>query len=517
MGTESSLSDSKFPPRASTRLRAWSALALGALFFGSAVGLVVALMSLGFAVGHWSMENLRGRAALWGGLLAALCLFTGFVVALSLWPRRLKFKPPGPELKRALHPALFREIDRVAARCEVKAPRHVYLAPNVNAFVADVGGFAGLFTTRVLAVGLPLLHCLSRAEFRSVLAHEFGHYAQGDTHIGGWVFRTRGAVQRVVENLEHVEASTGEQAPLLWLFFSLMRWPFVMFGNFYLRFSLALSRAQEFSADALAAQLEGAEVLIRALQGLRHADIGFDGYMRDEVEPLLAQGVLPPIGPGLARFLEAPAVREQLEKVSRVLDGRPQQQLDSHPPLHARIARARGLRLGPHRGNSAPEGPAFELVNHLSELELLLAEPWVKGANLKRAPWEKVGPALERGWRARAKQLAPLLQGVTPASLPSGPEQLRPLLGGRAKHVPPEQVAMMGVSTFSPVFTVLLLDAGFTFQSSPGADVRVVRGDEHYEPERLLREYLFEGRDEAWRAMWEATGLTHADLSRLTQ
>ena len=500
------------------RLRAWAALGLAAAFFASTLGLVLALMSVGLSIGAWSMQHLRGTAQALGGLLAVLCFLTAFMLVVSLWPRRAKFTPPAPELKRELHPALFKEIDRVAARCDVKSPRHVYLAPDVNAFVADVGGVAGLFTTRVLGVGLPLLHCLSRAEFRSVLAHEFGHFAGGDTRIGGWVFRTRSTIAEIVENLtEAAQTTVSGDAPLLALFFAALRWPFVAFGNFYLRFSLALSRAQELSADALAAQLEGADVLVRSLQRVRHAALGFDGYMRSEVVPLLEQGVLPPIGPGLSRFLAAPDVVSHLEKVSRLVDAEPEHQLDSHPPLHVRIANARALRLGPHRGNAAVEGPAFELVTHLSELELLLAEPWVRGASLKRTPWEDVGPALERGWRARAAELAPLLEGVTPSSLPHDAEQLRLLvaraLGERARYLAPERVTLFAASLLAPVVTVVLLDAGFMLESRPGAAVSVVRGDESYEPVRLLREYLFEGKDEAWRAMWDSTGLAHVSLS----
>lgn len=520
------------------RLRAWTALVLAALFFSSTLVLVGGLISLGLTIGSWSMRHLRGTALALGGLLAVVLFLAAFVLAVSLWPRRAKFKPPGPELKRDLHPALFKEIDRVAARCDVTGPKHVYLAPDVNAFVADVGGVAGLFTTRVLGVGLPLLHCLSRAEFRSVLAHEFGHFAGGDTRVGGWVFRTRTSIQAIVENLsDAAETTASGDAPLLALFFAMLRWPFVAFGGFYLRFSLALSRAQELSADALAAQLEGADVLVRSLQRVRHAALGFDGYMRSEVVPLLEQGVLPPIGPGLSRFLQAPDVVAHLEKVSRVVDAEPEHQLDSHPPLHARVSHARGLRLGPHRGNVTAEGPAFELVTHLSELELLLAEPWVLGAEspwgrglrpprrkgdpevgapLKRMPWEKVGPPLERGWRERARELAPLLSGVTPASLPHDPAQLRGLLaramGDRAQHLADEKVTLIAASLLSQVVTVVLLDAGFMLESTPGVAVQVLRGDERYEPVRLLREYLFEGKDEAWRAMWDSTGLAHVEL-----
>ena len=368
--------------------RAVAALVMGFGFFAASLSLVLALLWLGTELGELVMHYGRGSSALIGGVLVLALFGVAAVVGWALFPRRTRFKPPGPELKRALHPALFKEIDRVAARCGVNGPRRVYLAPDVNAFVADVGGLMGLGTTRVLALGLPLLHCLSLAELRSVLAHEFGHYAGGDTHIGGLVYRVRLAVHDIVEGLDSASNVTGSgDLALLTLFFLILRWPFVRFGHFYMHFTLALSRAQELSADALAAQLEGVEVLTRSLQKVRGASAAFEGYMDREVVPLLAQGYLPPIGPGLSRFLDSPTIARQLERVSITMEEAPEHALDSHPPLSVRVAHARGLGLRPPRPNSSVEGAAHELLTHRPELEMLMVEPWVKGAALKR-----VGP-----------------------------------------------------------------------------------------------------------------------------
>ncbi|MFO0595809.1 MAG: M48 family metalloprotease [Myxococcaceae bacterium] len=497
-------------------LRATAMLALGLLFFATTLGLVAFLVWLGTEIGSVANE-LRGRALVLMWLLSLTVYAAAAVVGWSLWPRRTRFKPPGPELKRDLHPALFKELDRVAARCDVKPPSRVYLAPDVNAFVADVGGFAGLFTTRVLGIGLPLLHCLSRAEFRSVLAHEFGHFAGGDTRIGGWVFRTRQAIAGVVTNLgSAADASADADAPFIAMFFALLRWPFLRFGEFYLHASLALSRSQELAADSLAAQLEGVDVLVSSLTRVRTAGLAFDGYLHSEVVPLLEQGVLPPIGPGLGRFLEAKEVDEQLRRVIRELDEEPAHALDSHPPLAQRVAHARALRLGPHRGNPSVEGPAHELLTHLSELELLMAEPWVRGASLKRVPWEKTAPVLEKAWRARAEALRPALAGLTPGALPRDAAQLGPLVarfaGAGALRLTTDRLLLLAASAWSPAITVALLDAGFTLDTAVGAHLEVVRGDERYQPVRLLREWLFTGRDESWLAMWRQAGLEHVAL-----
>jgi Zn-dependent protease with chaperone function len=501
--------------------RAVAALLLGAGFLVGSAALVVGLVWAGKELGSVVMEYGRGTALLlFGGLAVIALLVTAAVVAWSLFPRAARFKPPGPELRREVHPALFKEIDRVAARCGVSGPRHVYLAPDVNAFVADVGGVLGLGTTRVLGLGLPLLHCLSLAELRSVLAHEFGHFAGGDTKIGRWVFRARATVHDVVEGLEGASAvSAAGDLPALALFFGLIRWPFVRFGFFYLNFTLALSRAQELSADALAAQLEGVEVLTRSLHKVRAASVGFDSYMQHEVVPLLSQGYLPPIGPGLSRFLDSPTVARQLERVATTMDLEPEHALDSHPPLTVRVAHARGLGLKPPRANGTVEGAAHELLTHRPELEMLMVEKWVKGASLKRVRWEDAGGVLERVYRSRAGELAKGLEGHTPASLPRERGAVLGLLaqvyGKSYDALSDDRLLLLAAHTLADVIVALLLDAGFTAVSELGRPLRLVRGDEAYEPVRLLHEYLFDGDDGPWLSMWSSVGLAQAELGRV--
>ncbi|MDP1825093.1 MAG: M48 family metallopeptidase [Archangium sp.] len=500
--------------------RAITALALAFGFLVSTIGLVISLAWAGTALAGLVMRHARGGALLVGWGAAISLIVVAAVLAWSLFPRTRRFTPPGPELKRELHPALFKEIDRVAARCGVKGPRHVYLAPDVNAFVADVGGVLGLFTTRVLGLGLPLLHCLSLAELRAVLAHEFGHFAGGDTRIGHWVYRARAATHDIVEGLDGAaEVSASSDFVALTLFFALVRWPFVRFGHFYMRFTLALGRAQELAADALAAQLEGVEVLTRSLQKVRAASVGFDSYMQHEVVPLLSEGYLPPIGPGLSRFLDSPTVARQLERVATTMDREPEQEHDSHPPLSVRIAHARSLGLKPPRANGAVEGAAHELLTHRPELEMLMVARWVKGAPLKRVRWEDAGGVLERVFRSRATELAPALEGQTPASLPRERAAVLKLLeqshGKSFAALTDDRLLLIAANTWSDVIVALLLDAGFTATSELGRPLRLTRGDESYEPVRLLHEYLFDGADAPWLAMWSSVGLTQAELGRV--
>src|SRR6185436_5487513 len=130
------------------------------------------------------------------------CLFGGGAILWSVLPRFDKFLAPGPQLSPDQQPRLFDEIDSIAKATGQAPPADVFLVGDVNAWVAQRGGIMGFGSRRVMGLGLPLLRTLTRSQFRAVLAHEFGHYYGGDTKIGPWIYKTRGAIGRTVSSLE---------------------------------------------------------------------------------------------------------------------------------------------------------------------------------------------------------------------------------------------------------------------------------------------------------------------------
>src|SRR5262245_41315408 len=97
----------------------------------------------------------------------------------------------------------------------------------------------GFGSRRVMGLGLSLLQVLSVSQLRAVVAHEFGHFHGGDTKLGPWIYKTRAAIGRTIEGL--AECSSLLQKPFLW------------YGKAFLRMTHAVSRRQEFTADALLA------------------------------------------------------------------------------------------------------------------------------------------------------------------------------------------------------------------------------------------------------------------------
>src|SRR5207253_2884446 len=112
--------------------------------------------------------------------LALVCIVGAIAIFVSVIPRADKFGAPGPVLSPKQHPRLFADLELVAKATKQAMPTEVYLLPDVNAWVSQRGGILGFGGRRVMGLGLPLLHALTRSQFRAVLAHEFGHF-YGDT------------------------------------------------------------------------------------------------------------------------------------------------------------------------------------------------------------------------------------------------------------------------------------------------------------------------------------------------
>src|SRR5947207_3753950 len=108
------------------------------------------------------------------------------------------------------------------------------------------------WSSDVCSSDLPNSCAITSSQLRAVIAHEFGHYAGGDLKLGGWIYKTRGAMGRTIKNL----ARTG----------SWVHRPFLAYGNFFMRVTQAIARAQEIAADRIAVRVAGARIRGNALR-----------------------------------------------------------------------------------------------------------------------------------------------------------------------------------------------------------------------------------------------------------
>jgi heat shock protein HtpX len=480
--------------------RAALALALMIGFYLLAIGIAGALLALPIFLAELT-EHLPAQ-------IAIVCLVSGCAILWSIRPRFDRFTAPGPRLRREQHPRLFDEIESVAQATGQVMPAEVYLVGDLNAWVSQRGGVMGLGSRRIMGLGLPLMRTLTRSQMRAVIAHEFGHFHGGDTRLGPWIYKTRGAIFRTVTNLRS-ERTGWVQAPFRW------------YGTMFLRVTHGVSRSQELSADQLAARVAGARALIDGLKRIHALAPAFDLYWRNECQPVLGAGLLPPLTEGFAQFIRAPDIAALLqERVELEMRSRERSPFDTHPPLSERIAAVERL---PQGILAAEDAAAFDLLDGAGRLdrELLVhvaGEKRVK--ELTDVSWDEVGPRFYLPhWIALVRANATLLAGVTPESLPAlarEPQAFRSKVVTAEKDFPsPSFTPKLARGVIGAALAVQLANRGATIHTTMGMPVALKVGDDSFEPFQEF-ENLEKGQISAedWCSRCEKLGIAGADLGR---
>ena|SRR5260370_1097478 len=84
---------------------------------------------------------------------------------------------------------------------------------------------------------------------------------------------------------------------------SWIRLPFTVYARLFFRITNAISRQQEFAADALAARVAGPQALAEGLKQIHRAAAAFGAFRQSEYVPALRYQVPPPLAAGFSRFL----------------------------------------------------------------------------------------------------------------------------------------------------------------------------------------------------------------------
>lgn len=447
--------------------------------------------------------------------LLAFAVGGAYLILKAIAPRRDRFDTPGPLLTPAAHPRLHALVDDVARATGQAPPAEVYLVPDVNAFVAERGGALGIGSRRVMGVGLPLLELLTVEELRAVVAHEFGHYVGGDTRLGPWIYKTRAAIGRTMHEV------SGHS-----------RWlakPFAWYGAGFLRVTHAVSRAQEYVADATAARIAGRDAARRALVRLAGGAGAFGAYWSTELAPALGRGYRPPVAAGFRQFLAAPEVVPQVAAmVDRELAESATDPYDTHPSLRDRLAALDRLpstaaAIATRPGDGAP---ATELLADVDAVESALLAGLARGAALAPIAWDAVpATVLPVGWRELVAPTAAGLAGLTPERLPEVAGDLAALAVRLGIVRSPSQAqeehrgradAVVGAAVALALLERVESGDALRLEAPPGEPVRFVlgaTGATEIQP-FAVRHRLAEGAlgAEAWRAECEAAGIVGVDL-----
>lgn len=295
-------------------------------------------------------------------------LLIPLVFAVYWAAKDLRRLPPtqaeGPELTRTEHPALWAEIDRLAEVVQTEAPRRIVAVPAVNAAVHETDG------TREMVVGLPLLVGMTVGQLRSVLAHELGHYAGGDTAASARTYRWNVALHRIRDN------ASGP-----------MRWLLSAYVWCYARVTAAASRDLERAADGFSARVAGPEVASSAMRRMVEIDVAWTLLNDNYVGLFEAAGLRASLAEGLTQILGANATAIGAAVDQHLADGKRRSD-DTHPPLRERIATFDAM---PHVG-APTEDAARPATSLLTDADgwLARAEGELLVQALPLAPWAEV-------------------------------------------------------------------------------------------------------------------------------
>lgn len=499
----------------------WTLLSLVIVIVSYAFTLTMALVCIGFC-----LLALSAGINAYSLVLGIFSLGIGISILWSLIPRRDKFQPPGAVLRRAQHPRLFVEIEKLATSLHEPLPQEVYLIPDLNAWVAERGGIMGFGGRRVMGIGLPLLSVLSITQFRAVLAHEFGHYYRGDTRLGPFVYNTRDSMVRTIRSLAEPSAFLQALKRLGFpgLIAGLLHWLVVAiligYWKLLLRATQLISRRQEYRADELACQLTGSEALVSGLRTIHGSGLAVPVYWTSEVNPVLVNGMRPPLADGFRRFVAAPQISKVIEqKVDHDLREEKTQPYDSHPPLRDRItAASRWSSPSQVRDDT----PAVTLLDDVDGTELALLQalnPGLKAESLAPVSWDSFVPKyLLVQWRNRVAQFTDLLEPLATESLPDVAKDLYSL----AARIPDpkgmlltwEQRSQRAVEMLGVALGLVLIDHGWTLVAQPG-EFFMKRDKEEINPLTLAAEVV-SGKitREAWIERCQSMGISGCRLAK---
>ena len=269
-------------PRKSYQQRAFLAMAGLSLF----VTLYFTLTSwfIWTAYRLFSTPNVGGE----GIFIAVLASFLAVFMVKPILKVRHNFPSNNLEISPQDEPQLFEFIYRLADEAQAPRPHKVFLSPRVNAAVFYDVSILNLFFTskKNLEIGLGLVNVLTLSEFKAVLAHEFGHFAQRSMAVGRWVYIAQQIASHIITERDVLDKFlrilSRVDIRLAWIgwVLSLIVWSIrslleTVFGWLLLA-QRALSREMEFQADLVAVSLTGSDALIHALHRIHAADDAWD-------------------------------------------------------------------------------------------------------------------------------------------------------------------------------------------------------------------------------------------------
>lgn len=300
-------------------------------------------------------------------VLLLMLLASLFAIARALFSRT-KDIPPGRQLYKKDAPELWRLVENVAQKLNIRPIDAIYLTPGTDIAVNEKGGILRKLRgagRRNLILGMGMLPALNQGQFAAILAHEYGHFSNQDTAGGDMASQVFASLQQLAQRL--IQGRVAYIFNPVWLFV-------FTYQRIFLRVTLGASRLQEVLADRYAAIAYGSQNFIEGLQSVIRQSIAFPMQANHEVrksmeakQPVYNLYILQPDD-----TLDGELNRQLDEQMNR-----PTSQYDSHPAPHERIAWIERLNI-PYHSIEDTSRSALELLPNPEELQRALTAEVMK-------------------------------------------------------------------------------------------------------------------------------------------
>jgi Zn-dependent protease with chaperone function/tetratricopeptide (TPR) repeat protein len=323
-------------------------VALGVLAVTLALfGLLLIVRVIHFGVLH------RGLWATWNVLRCAL-----------MGPNR---EVLGIKATDAKHPRLFEASRCVAERLQTRPVDTIYLTPSSNIAVYQEGsGPFGLLgkRQRVLEIGISTLPLLTREEFKSILAHEYGHFTHKDPFYSRFIFQVSASLATSLAVMNAAGGVLNYINPFYWFWWLYLR--------AYTLLATGFSRSREFLADRRAAAAYGKQALVSGLTKVSVDGVLFESTVYANVLHLLGQGkAFTNAFDAFRHFREGTEMVESRERLLEKMRQTRPRWFDTHPTLSERLAAVADF---PDAESPADTDAAIELLSDHQAVEADLTE-----------------------------------------------------------------------------------------------------------------------------------------------
>lgn len=425
----------------------------------------------------------RGRGAFMAFLVYLAPIFIGGVVVIfMLKPLFAKTEEPPTlaVLTPEQEPLLFAFVERICRAVNAPMPREIALDNQVNASASFRRGVWSMFSNDLrLTIGTPLVAGMTTQQFAGVLAHEFGHFAQGAGMRLSYLIRTishwltAAVYQRDNWDAQLVEWSNTDirvswvvylTRGVVWLTRRAL-WVLMYVGHLV---SSYLLRQMEFDADRYETRLSGSETFAQTSQRLTQLSVAHSVAL-DDLSDFYREGRLGNNFPKLINMNVNKFDESTLEKIRKLEKQQTSGLFDTHPSNQERIASARRENTAGVFRDDRPASVLFRNFDAIAVHTTLLFYRQVFGDAFD---WKSVHDVEELVEKQRVANLAfESLNRVTQGSY----SFMRPLTLGAVKLPTPVPVAAAAKKLLELRATIERGAAGYSKCADRWAETGVAR------------------------------------------